>query len=141
MAAFFFAGCGTGRSATTSPSAATQTTPTSTTVTAPSQKSHHRRHRRTLVEEEKAMVGNWTALGIVLRANKMYNTIEGDQAERRWRIDRVCEAGHCRMLFARATSFKPLVAPLIRAGDHWRATFDQKLPASGGQTPVEHSTW
>src|SRR4051812_15236923 len=105
MTICFVTGCGTGGSATTSPAAGEQTTPTSTTVpiATPAPKAGHRRHHRTLAEEEKAMVGNWTALGIVLRANKMYNTIEGDQAERRWRIDRVCKAGRCRMLFARAT--------------------------------------
>src|SRR4051812_40825450 len=133
-------GCGTAGPPTTSTPVASQT---STTVTETEAKTARpRRHRRTAAEEKKAMAGDWIAVGSVLRAKNQYNLIHGDQiGERRWHISRVCRRHHCGLVFARETSYKPLVAALRRVGHHWVAGFDQRIPSNSGETVIEHSVW
>jgi hypothetical protein len=138
--ALIASGCGTASSQTTSTPAAAQT---STTVTEPAAQTRPpRRPRRTQAEETTAMTGDWIAIGNVLRAKNQYNLIQGDQiGERRWRISRVCRRHRCGLVFARETSYKPLVAALAHEGPHWVAKFDQRIPSTNGETMIEHSVW
>jgi hypothetical protein len=140
VTALIVCGCGSESSHTTSAPVAS---PNSTTVTeGPAKTPRRRRHRRTPAEEKKAIAGDWIAVGNVLRAKHQYNMIQGDQiGERRWRISRVCRRHPCRLVFARETSYKPLVAALARDGDHWVAKFDQSIPSTNGETRIEHSVW
>jgi hypothetical protein len=93
-----------------------------------------------LGEEKEALIGNWSAIGNVLRAKNQYNLITGDQlGARKWRIGRVCRRHHCRLVFARETSYRPLVATLSRQSDHSVARFAQRIPNANGESEIECS--
>jgi hypothetical protein len=140
LTALVASGCGTASSPTSSTPVAAQSSTTVTEAVAHSRPA--RRPRRTLAEEKTAMTGDWIAIGNVLRAKNQYNLIRGDQiGERRWRILPACRRHRCRLMFARETSYKPIVSALAHEGRHWIAKFDQRLPSTNGETEIEHSVW
>ncbi|HEX6712094.1 MAG TPA: hypothetical protein VF066_01870 [Thermoleophilaceae bacterium] len=133
-------GCGTAGTEPTSAPVTAQ--PAATTTTADAPRARPQRRRLTRAQQEKAMVGDWVAVGTVLRVKNMHNLIHGDSlGERQWRIGRVCRRHRCRMVLTRQTSLAPLATSPTRVGDHWVATYDQRLPMANGEIAVEHSVW